>query len=61
MVPTRTWCWSVKTGRALYQVERITRIAASDVHLEVMLGEVRQEVMVPFTDIQEIQLKPKAA
>ncbi len=51
----------VKTGRALYQVERITRIASSDVHLEVMLGEVRQEVMVPFTDIQEIQLKPKAA
>lgn len=51
----------VKTGRGLYQVERITRIATSDVHLEVMLGEVRQEVMVPFTDIQEIQLKPKDA
>ena len=51
----------VKTGRGQYQVERITRIAASDIHLEVMLGEVRQEVMVPFTDIQEIQLKPKPA
>jgi hypothetical protein len=51
----------VKTGREQYQVERITRIAASDVHLEVLLGEVRQEVMVPFTDIQEIQLKPKPA
>lgn len=51
----------VKTGGGKYQVERITRIAASDVHLEVKLGEVRQEVMVPFTDIQEIQLKPKDA
>jgi hypothetical protein len=51
----------VKTGRGQYQVERITRIAASDIYLEVMLGEVRQEVMVPFTDIQEIQLKPKPA
>jgi hypothetical protein len=51
----------VKTGRGQYQVERITRIAASDVHLEVVLGEVRQEVMMPFTDIQEIQLKPKDA
>ena len=49
----------VKTGRGQYQVERITRIAASDVHLEIIVGEVRQEVMVPFTDIQEIQLKPK--
>ena len=51
----------VKTGGGKYQVERITRIGASDVHLEVTLGEVRQEVMVPFTDIQEIQLKPKDA
>jgi hypothetical protein len=51
----------VKTGRGQYQVERITRIAASDIHLDVMHGEVRQEVMVPFTDIQEIQLKPKPA
>ena len=40
-------------------VERITRIAASDVHLEVVPGEARQEVMVPFTDIHEIQLQPK--
>jgi hypothetical protein len=51
----------VKTGGGKYQVERITRITASDVHLEVTLGEVRQEVMVPFADIQEIQLKPKGA
>jgi hypothetical protein len=49
----------VKTGSGQFVVERITRIAASDVHLEVALGEVRQEVMVPFADIQEIQLKPK--
>ena len=51
----------VKTVRGHYQVERITRIAASDVHLEIIVGEVRQEVMTPFTDILEIQLKPKAA
>ena len=40
-------------------VERITRIAASDVHLEVLVGEVRQEVMVPFTDIHEIIIKSR--
>jgi hypothetical protein len=49
----------VKTGSGQFIVERITRIASSDVHLEIALGEVRQEIMVPFADIQEIQLKPK--
>jgi hypothetical protein len=51
----------VKSTAGQFIVERITRIAASDVHLEISLGEVRQEVMVPFADIQEIQLKPKDA
>ena len=51
----------IKTGSGQLVVERITRITATDVHLEVTLGEVRQEVMVPFTDIHEIQLQPKRA
>jgi hypothetical protein len=49
----------VKTGSGQFIIERITRIAANDVHLDVVLGGVRQEIMVPFADIQEIQLKPK--
>jgi hypothetical protein len=51
----------VKTVSSQFIVERITRIASSDVHLEVLLGAMHQEVMVPFADIQEIQLKPKDA
>jgi hypothetical protein len=51
----------VKTARENLVVERITRIAANDVHFEVEQGAARQEVMVPFADIQEIQLKPKPA
>ncbi len=51
----------VKSTAGQFIVERITRIAASDVHLEITLGEVRQEVMVPFADIKEIKLKPKDA
>ena len=42
-------------------MERITRIAANDVHFEVVQGGVRREVMVPFAEIQEIQLKHKDA
>jgi hypothetical protein len=49
----------VKTPRGHYEVQRITRIAANDLHFEVMQGAARQEVMVPFGEIQEIQLKHK--
>lgn len=51
----------IKTARSLHTVERISRIAANDVHLEVAAGGTHQEVMVPFGEIQEIQLKHKDA
>ena len=49
----------VKTVHTLLVAERITRIGANDVHFEVLRGDSRQEVMVPFAEIQEIQLKHK--
>jgi hypothetical protein len=49
----------VKTPRGQYEVNRITRIAANDLHFEVVHGAARQEVMVPFGEIQEVQLKRK--
>jgi hypothetical protein len=51
----------VKTPRAQHVVERISRIAANDVHFDTVVGAARQEVMVPFGEIQEIQLKHKDA
>ena len=51
----------VKSGRVQHVVERISRIAANDVHLEVLTGGARQEIMVPFAEIQEVQLKHKDA
>jgi len=51
----------VKTPRGRYDVQRITRIAANDVHFEIPHGATTQEVMVPFAEIQEIQLKHKDA
>ena len=51
----------VKTGRNTLIVQRITRIATNEAHFEVQQGMARQEVMVPFADIQEIQLKHKDA
>ena len=52
---------TVKTARGQHIVERFSRIAANDVHLEVISGGVRQEIMVPFAEILEIQLKHKDA
>jgi hypothetical protein len=49
----------IKTGRAQLIAQRITRIAANEAHFEVIQGGGRQELMVPFADIQEIQLKHK--
>jgi hypothetical protein len=51
----------VKTGGGQFVVERITRISSSDVHLEIVQGGTHQEIMLPFAQIQEIQLQPKPA
>ena len=52
---------SVKSMRGLFVGQRITRISSSDVHLEVHRGHASEEVVVPFSEIQEIQLKHKDA
>ena len=51
----------VKTSRATLIAQRITRIATNEAHFEVAQGASRQEIMVPFADIQEIQIKHKDA
>ncbi len=50
---------TLKTGRENMVVERITRIATNEMHVEVGHSAVKKEIMVPFADIVEIQLKPK--
>ena len=51
----------VKTMRGQFEVKRVTRIAANDIHFEIQKGAASSEVMVPFAEIQEIQLKHKDA
>jgi hypothetical protein len=46
-----------KTSRGEFVANRITRIAANDLHLEIRKGHATEEVMVPFVEIQEIQMK----
>ena len=52
---------AIKTSRGHFGGQRITRIAANDLHLEIQKGHASEEVMIPFVEIQEIQLKHKDA
>jgi hypothetical protein len=49
----------VKSARGQYTAERISRIAANDMHLQVRRGHATEEVMVPFQEVQEIRLQHK--
>jgi hypothetical protein len=48
-----------KTARSEYVAHRISRIAATDLHIEVRKGTATQEVSIAFVEIQEVQLKHK--
>jgi hypothetical protein len=51
----------IKSARGEYAGQRISRIAANDVHLQVQRGPASEEVMIPFQEIQQIQLRHKDA
>jgi hypothetical protein len=50
-----------KSGKEEFVAQRITRIAANDIHVLVQRGSASQEVTLPFGEIQEVQLKHKDA
>jgi hypothetical protein len=41
-------------------VERISRVSANEIHFETVQGGARQEIAVPFGDVQQVQLKRNA-
>lgn len=49
----------IKAARGEYQIERISRISANDLHAQVRKGHATEEVMIPFTEVQEVRLKHK--
>jgi hypothetical protein len=51
----------IKTSRAEYTAQRITRITANDMHIEVAKGSATEEVPVSFVEVQEVQLRPGGA
>lgn len=51
----------IKSARGHYVGDRISRIAQNDLHLQVHHGGVTEEIMIPFQEVQEIQLQHKDA
>jgi hypothetical protein len=51
----------VKSSRGEYIGQRISRIAANDLHLQVQRGHASEEVMIPFVEIKELRLRHKDA
>ena len=51
----------VKSSRGEFVGQRISRIAANDLHLQVVKGHASEEVMIPFLEVQEVRLKHKDA
>ena len=51
----------VKSARGLHAAQRIVRINANDLTLQVAKGNASEEVVIPFSEIQEVQLKHKDA
>ena len=49
----------IKSARGEYSAERVSRISANDLHAQVRKGQATEEVMIPFTEIQEVRLKHK--
>lgn len=49
----------IKSARGEFAATRISRIASNDLHVEVHRAGASQEVQIPFSEILEIQIKPR--
>lgn len=47
----------IKAARGTFTAQRITRITGNEFYVQVQKGAASEEVMIPFAEIQEIQLK----
>jgi hypothetical protein len=52
---------TIKANRGTYIAQRISRISPNEVYLQVQKGHASEEVIIPFVEIQEVQLKHKDA
>jgi hypothetical protein len=51
----------IQSSRGEYVGQRISRIAANDLHLQVQRGHASEEVMIPFVEVKEVRLRHRNA
>ena len=51
----------IRSARGEHSGNRLTRILQNEIHLQVAKGEATADVIIPFGDIYEVQVKPKEA
>jgi hypothetical protein len=51
----------IKSARGEHVGSRLTRILPNEVYLQVQKGDATADVIIPFTEIYEIQIRPKEA
>ena len=51
----------VKAVRGEYVGKRISRISMNEMHMQLQSGNASAEVMVPFVEIQSVQIRHKDA
>jgi hypothetical protein len=59
--PDKDMVLNVRSARGTYIAQRIQRISANDMNLQVQKGHASEGVVVPFVEIQEVQVKHKDA
>ncbi len=52
---------TVKSSRGTHVAQRISRISPNEMYLTVQKGHATEEVVVPFLELQEVQVKHKDA
>ena len=52
---------TVKSARGTYVAQRISRISPNEIYLTVQKGHATEEVVIPFLELQEVQVKHKDA
>jgi hypothetical protein len=51
----------VRSARGEHSGSRLTRVLQNELHLQVSKGDATADVIIPFSDIYEIQVRPKEA
>jgi hypothetical protein len=51
----------IRSARGEHSGSRLTRILQNEIHLQVTKGDATADVIIPFSEIYEVQVKPKNA